>query len=275
VKAATTPLVVLLASCCVSMLAVRVCEGRTWHDVVDASIYLASAIDIGRLERALERDPFDFSSVPTTTTTTAPNTDTESETEDDANDNDDNGSNNNSSKNKNNNGNGNNQRTPTFAPSARYDFIVGNGGCPVGKSLYEVRMTDAWGDGWDESRLRIVERVAAPQVDEGLTITADDGSQTVTVSESVSLYQQNPAVIEVYEGGLAHGSEGFDYVVRCPKYCNWVVSCHFPSFLRSIPYKRDTFAFPFLFSFLQCGTVPRSVGVLHGVGTRREVGRRN
>ena len=105
---------------------------RTWQDVVDPTIYLASAIDMGRLESALEKDPFDFrpqptasptykveesGSSPTSLPSLAP---TQADT----------------------------SSSPTTSPTARYEFVVGNGGCPTGLTLFEIRFVDSWGDGW-------------------------------------------------------------------------------------------------------------------------------
>jgi hypothetical protein len=40
---------------------VPIVSARTWANLVDSAIFLASAVDYGRLEKSLERDPFDFS----------------------------------------------------------------------------------------------------------------------------------------------------------------------------------------------------------------------
>lgn len=95
--------------------------GRTWEDVVDPEIFLAGAIDIGRLENALERDPFNFE--PTSQPTASPSKILEESEENSP------------------------TESPTIistpSPTARYEKVVGNGGCNVGKRLYEIRMADS------------------------------------------------------------------------------------------------------------------------------------
>lgn len=194
----------------VLLLAFRCCDGRSWVDVVDPAIFLASAIDIGRLENALEKDPFAFSQPATTAPTEevilveeAVNTDNDEDEEEE----------------EENNKKQQQATTPTSAPTARYENIVGNGGCLVGTHLYEIRMTDAWGDGWDETEMRIVERMQQNQQqgqavgeDGEELIVSDPETNTVSVSQSAVMYE-NTVRTEVFRGSLTHGAEGFSYAV--------------------------------------------------------------
>lgn len=108
-------------------------------------------------------------------------------------------------------------QVPTQAPSARYDFIVGNGGCSVGTHLFEIRMTDTWGDGWDKTSLKIYQLPLSDAgfKDEGTTITNDADGDTVTMSKSEQMYQvpSKTAEVEIFHGSLENGATGYSYAV--------------------------------------------------------------
>jgi hypothetical protein len=169
----------------------RYADARSWKDVVDPSIFLASAIDGARLETVLEKDPFHPYGTPTMTPTITKVTEAQS----------------------------NPSAVPvihsTQAPTARYEMIVGNGGCPVGKNLFEIRMEDSWGDGWDGTQMRIVAFSvnATDSTTSGSShkIVTNQDLQTVTVSQSVQV-KSDVSPIEVFRGQLEYGEEAYDYV---------------------------------------------------------------
>lgn len=174
-------------------------DGRHWIDVVDPDIFLANVIDIGRYKNG-ENDPFDYSS------SSSANANLESNVS-------------NTIDEKTNNSNNNNQNTPTSPPTARYNYIVGNGGCPVGKHLYEVRMIDSWGDGWGDGSLRLYAvnnniNTTGATVDGEEKIVSDPDTKTVSVSQNVEIVQNNkPNRTEIFRDTLTHGQEGISNVV--------------------------------------------------------------
>lgn len=158
-------------------------------DVVDPAIFLASAIDIGRLENALEKDPFDFGQTkPSPPPSPSPNEAVEESQPDVS------------------------GPSPTLAPTARYEFVVGNGGCPVGKQLFEIRMFDEWGDGWDGTRLQLVEETIPTTSQSGSdqVVSVNQTMNTVSVTETIQV-QEEPSLVEIFHGGLALGMEEFNY----------------------------------------------------------------
>lgn len=182
-------------------LVVTPCSARSWVTVVDSAIFLASAIDYGRLEKALERDPFDFtdghpateapSSTPTKTVqegaespTILPSQLTESQ-------------------------------SPSLSPTPRYMNIVGNGGCQVGKSLYEIRLTDEWGDGWDETVMQITgtKAINSTNTVEQYSTTTSNGTSTVSMYSSIQVKQANATTTnQIFKGRLTSGSEEYHYI---------------------------------------------------------------
>lgn len=80
--------------------------------------------------------------------------------------------------------------------------------------LHEIRMTDTWGDGWDETTLTITRLVLEgdkPGVLEKITTET-----TTTVKEIIGIREpilNDPSFPrEIYSGGLEGGAEGFQYV---------------------------------------------------------------
>jgi hypothetical protein len=174
----------------------RNCDARKWFDVADATIYLRSAVDPGRIEYSLERDPFDFRPQSTAEPTIEPQENDNSPTaspslaptavESDS---------------------------PTSQPSPRYMFVVGNGGCNTGRSLFEIRMVDSWGDGWG-ARMNITEMAQADEEDNSGDLLVLEGEASASISQSV--YQQSSSGAKasklVFSGGLYRGDEGYKYV---------------------------------------------------------------
>lgn len=183
--------------------------GRSWETIVDSAIYLASAVDYGRVEKSLERDPFDFTeahhathaptntpSIPTVEAAEEFPTRVSLEP----------------------------SESPTMSPTARYQNIVGNGGCPVGKSLFEIRLFDSWGDGWDDTFMRITgTAISSSDATVNLTSTAIGASNT-TMRSSIQV-KQKQATVEVFKGRLISGSEGYRYACLQTQVC-YTVSVH-------------------------------------------------
>ena len=87
--------------------------------------------------------------------------------------------------------------SPSASPTARYDNVKGYGGCPMGEYLYELEMLDSWGDGWGDSVIKVTQ-MAMEEAGEGAIFT--------------------PAV-NIFEGGLATGREGYSYLCLEPFKC--------------------------------------------------------
>jgi hypothetical protein len=174
------------------------CAARSWTSVVDPTVFLD--VDTGNLENALERDPFHFDGSPTKKPSVLRNsisftsgptiasvpTPTISPT-------------------------AAQPHSPTMSPTARYDLIVGNGGCAAGSHLYEVKMEDSWGDGWDGSEILIVEKPNKPSNYTGFQATTNQDAQTTTISEDVVVNTFENRTVEVYKGSLEKGFEGYGY----------------------------------------------------------------
>jgi hypothetical protein len=154
------------------------CEARTWIDVVNPSVFVASNLDVYRMEFFLEEDPLAFPS-------SAPTRDPSGSSEPEDNTLVDGGA----------------SSSPSAAPTARYDNVAGYGGCPIGEYLYELQMFDSWGDGWDDSVIKITQ-MAMEEAPE------DDGEGAIFT----------PAV-NIFEGGLATGREGYSYLCLEPFKC--------------------------------------------------------
>jgi hypothetical protein len=173
----------------------RECSARKWFDLADPSIYMASAFDPGRIEYSLERDPFDLEDSPAFESeaepqesaihpTSAPTmipTQLESE-------------------------------SPTSQPSERYMFVVGNGGCATGKTLFEVRMTDSWGDGWGEIQMNITENAPVSEDENSSDLLVLEGEETASVSQSMQKASYARASKIIFSDRLTHGDETYKYV---------------------------------------------------------------
>jgi len=169
------------------------CDARSWIDVVDPSIYAASSLDIYRMELFLERDPLTF---PTSAPSVEPSVPTgEEDTE-----------------------------SPSAAPSSIYDR---NGGCSIGKYLYNLKMYDDWGDGWDGAVIKITQMAMEEESEDIPTeyqeVTSHD-NVTVSISKLIDLDENttetsfNPAR-NIFTGGLATGSEGTSSLCLQPFKC--------------------------------------------------------
>ncbi|GKY96017.1 hypothetical protein MPSEU_000562200 [Mayamaea pseudoterrestris] len=187
-----------ILSICVSIIPCSL--GRSWVNLVDPAIYLASAIDYGRVEKSLEHDPYEFTSqydfntqAPTSkpsnaveeaaeSPTLAPTQTTES---------------------------------PSFAPTTRYENVIGNGGCPVGKHLYEIRMVDSWGDGWDGTLMTIL----GTRVSQDSQYATTSGTTTSSSVYSSVQVKQKQATIDIFKGRLSSGSEGYRYICLQANVC--------------------------------------------------------
>jgi hypothetical protein len=160
------------------------CEARTWIDVVNPSVFVAANLDVYRMEFFLEDDPLAFpSSAPTWEPTGS--SDSKENTVDD----------------------GGASSSPSASPTARYDNVEGYGGCPVGEYLYELEMLDSWGDGWDDSVIKIMQMAMEENPEDNLS-EFSSGEGTIFT----------PAV-NIFEGGLATGREGFSYLCLEPFKC--------------------------------------------------------
>jgi hypothetical protein len=173
----------------------RECSARKWFELAEPSIYLSTAFDPGRIEYSLERDPFDFTDSsafetsaepqesamgPTAAPTMIP-TQVESE-------------------------------SPTAQPSARYMFVVGNGGCATGKTLFEIRMADSWGDGWGEIQMNITENSPVSEGESSSDLLVLEGEETVSMSQSVQTPSYPRASKTVFSDRLSHGDQAYKYV---------------------------------------------------------------
>jgi hypothetical protein len=92
-------------------------------------------------------------------------------------------------------------------------FVVGNGGCGAGKSLFEIRMVDSWGDGWG-AQMNITETTQADEADSSGDLLVLEGEGTVSISQSVHQQPSTGAKTSklVFSGGLYRGAEGYKYV---------------------------------------------------------------
>lgn len=104
--------------------------------------------------------------------------------------------------------------SPTLAPTAIWGLVEKNGNCPMDEVLHEIRMTDSWGDGWDETTLTITRMVKDEDQTDKVTQTRNRFSTTVqeivTVREPVMYDRSYPD--QVFSGSLEDGIEGFAYV---------------------------------------------------------------
>jgi hypothetical protein len=199
-----TPAWTVLFIVAASSILVPECEARTWMDVVDPSIRESSSLDVYRMEFYLEEDPFAF---PTAAPTWDPSEPTEPE--DDASNDADGVS-----------------SSPSVSPTARYDNVNGNGGCSIGEYLYELRMYDSWGDGWDDSVIKITQMATEEATQDDLSEFEDsnEDNSTITLSQMIEMHGDSqetiftPAV-NIFEGGLETGREGYSYLCLSPFKC--------------------------------------------------------
>lgn len=173
------------------------CAARTWLDVVDPSIYASSSLDRYRIEYFTETDPFGVpaaapSREPTAAIIEAPQ---EGLTP-----------------------------SPSLAPTSRYDNLVG---CSVGEYLYELKMHDSWGDGWDSTVIKITQMAMEEEPEElasGFTVETSDDNSTVTISHVTDVYQNTTEdkfepEVNIFNGGLASGREGYSFLCLEPFKC--------------------------------------------------------
>uniref|UniRef100_A0A7S2SLG8 Uncharacterized protein n=1 Tax=Eucampia antarctica TaxID=49252 RepID=A0A7S2SLG8_9STRA len=119
---------------------------------------------------------------------------------------------------------------PTSAPSLRYQNIAGNAGCPDSESLYEVIMYDAWGDGWDDTKLTITrmereEGIAfhTDDLEKRTTTFSTDGSSTTIIKRRSVNNTENIVPLEspnpIFDEGFAMGSQDSRYLCLRPWRC--------------------------------------------------------
>lgn len=103
---------------------------------------------------------------------------------------------------------------PTPKPTEIWEWVDGNGGCPEGQVLHEVKMVDSWGDGWGGATMtitRLVDPAHRPNV-----VHKVEGESDTTVSEIVTINEpigDDPSFpYQVFHGLLQHGKEGFSHV---------------------------------------------------------------
>lgn len=191
-------------------------EGRQWQSIVDYNIDRKSNIDGRRYQLKIEADPFFFPQdiVDEDIITDAPQANVWV------------------------------TLSPTLAPSSlpsdspsltptAWD-IDKNGGCRSGHDLYEVHMYDSWGDGWDQTMVKIIgiedqNPIDLPTSSMTRTITDKLGGATVSISRTVDLDSQSLFKPEqktevdplgvIFQGGLRRGSHDFSDLCLVPKRC--------------------------------------------------------
>ena len=210
-------------------------EGRKWQDVVDHKIYLQPNLDSSRHQLKIEMDPFFVpadpldveptrkpvskvwvtKSPPPTSSPTAKPTGAPTET----------------------------PTGPTSSPTLRSENIDGNGGCPLGTSLYRVNMYDSWGDGWSDATMLVITGFEDQDTRtvSGSTVTkthiSQQGNMTVSITQTVELTSDHPfgtapadedytyvsPLGKLLEGTLYQGSQGHTWVCLVPRRCYDVV----------------------------------------------------
>eukprot|EP00977_Amphora_coffeiformis_P005892 scaffold1248_cov170-Amphora_coffeaeformis.AAC.11 len=169
---------------------------RSWRDVVDPSMYRNVDLDVHKLHVTAERDPFLSSFPRPKPTSEAPRGDVDVEV------------------------------TPTASPTAVWEMVGQNGGCPEGQLLYEIRMVDTWGDGWGDTTLTIT-RMVNPENQLGVvkkvaTETGTVVTEIIPVREPVGDDPSFPR--QIFKGSLMAGSEGYEYICMEPDQCYQVVA---------------------------------------------------
>ena len=132
------------------------CSARNWSTVVDPSIYASVAIDPYFVQHVTENDPFVFPEKVQLISSAAPFQHIDQDTPSLA------------------------PAIATLEPTTRDEMVLDNGGCALDHYLYKVKMHDKWGDGWDQTTLKIFEMpsfVDGEQYDE-------DGNPIPTVGEN-------------------------------------------------------------------------------------------
>jgi hypothetical protein len=201
-------------------LVVSESDARTWLQVVDPTIFVKASYDAYQGLQSVERNPFTYTEA---FPTRAPVRDgfqeifQETDTFED-------GTTVNITK---------NESIPpsaapiamtnTPAPTARYENVAENGGCSTGQYLYMIRMQDMWGDGWDETTLKIVQ---LPSLRGGeFPVIVQRGNHTDTLSQEVNIdptdstYSDAASTKILFEGALENGFEEDSYVCLKPQRC--------------------------------------------------------
>lgn len=155
-------------------------QARTWTDIVSAEIYESAPHDPNRIKFKMERDPL---APPTIAPTSPPSTETPVEP----------------------------TLAPSAAPTARWEHDTGNGGCPVGFILHEIRMHDVYGDGWDNTFLQIYRTKV--QVVSSHTSNARNEENATFFYSSVEIDETTTTLGDmIYNGTLTSGHNGYTYV---------------------------------------------------------------
>lgn len=195
---------------------ISVVDGRHWRTIIDHNIEIKSNIDGRRYQLTIEADPFFFPQDKNDEDgiTEAPQADAWV------------------------------TLSPTPAPSSMpsdgpslaptvWDIDM-NGGCRLGHDLYEVHMYDSWGDGWDQTIIKIIgiedqDPIDLPTNAMTRTVTDQQGDVTVSISRTIDLDTQNAFRPEqetevdplgvIFQGGLRRGSHDYGDVCLLPKRC--------------------------------------------------------
>jgi hypothetical protein len=107
----------------------------------------------------------------------------------------------------------------TLHPTPRYQFIVGNGGCPVGTNLYQVIMFDSFGDGWDGTKMKITGVSAKTHKNQGYHTTSNYKQNSVTYHNTVATRNESTTAVVVFQGKLTAGSVGRKFTCLQPSVC--------------------------------------------------------
>ena len=166
-------------------------KARDWRDVVDPGLYEWVDLDPKKLIVMAEMDPFAVSFSPTMTPTYAPEVDvverptTPSPTD-----------------------------LPTLAPTEVWAMVDQNGGCEKDQVLHEIRMTDSWGDGWDETIMTITRLVDQSNLPGVVQMEKNEHRSSINGFVEVRDPQKDDPSFpfQVYRGSLAKGTEGFSYI---------------------------------------------------------------
>lgn len=196
----------LLLSLCLAVSLVSSATARSWRDVVDPSMYRYVDLDEHKLLVMAEADPFQTLPPPSDkgdrVSEAPPSRDGDDVAVDEA------------------------TLEPTASPTAVWEMVDQNGGCPEGQLLHEIRMVDNWGDGWDDTTLTITRMVKTEnQIGIVKKVTTDTGtvvSEIIPVKDPVGDDPSFPR--EIYKGSLYAGSEGFAYVCLELDQCYQVVA---------------------------------------------------
>jgi hypothetical protein len=184
------------------------CHARSWVDLVDQEIFRPTNLDPFRLEIYEEADPFKNRQQETEPTSQLPQSISP-------------------------------VLAPTLHPSSRLDNVMDNGGCGSGQFLHELRMRDAWGDGWhgneivitvistysdfNHTRTNETGWLVSEEQNRKFTLTGEAASTPGTGNSSNDTETEAQSDIdysdELFRGSLNNGAVEYAYICLEPLTC--------------------------------------------------------